>query len=173
VGPFDNLKPDEFEAEDRVEDRPAALLGRPSGAVNWQATSPARAADQWQSLRVWVVWFRTTFGLDHRVVPPCWYRHSALVEVLSALRDHWLSAYDPLNSPTAASEWHRVFAQLEPRLREWAARTGCTAGEHRPDVTPTVPDDRDRWERHVRDDAAGRRANSTPLMEVSCDVDNR
>jgi hypothetical protein len=173
VRDFDDERLGESEAEHRFEDRLEALLGRASGPVNWQATSPARAAEVWQALRVWVVWFRITFGLDHRVVPPCWYRHPALVEVLSALRDHWLSAYDPLNSPTAASEWHRVFAQLEPRLREWAARTGCTAGEHRPDVPPIVPDDRDRWDRHVRDDAARRRVDSTPSVEVSHDVNNQ
>jgi sugar lactone lactonase YvrE len=53
---------------------------------------------------------------------------------ISALRDHWRAAFDPLNSPTATSEWHRVLAQPEPRLREWGARTGCTPAMHRPDV---------------------------------------
>ncbi len=142
-----------------IEDRLDALLGRAAGPVNWRALPPDRAAEQWRMLRAWVSWFRTTFAFDHRVVPPCWYRHAALVEVLSALRDHWLAAYDPLNSPTAASEWHRVFAQLEPRLREWAARTGCTPSEHRPDVAQQYPEHREQWERHLRDDVA-RRAES-------------
>jgi hypothetical protein len=79
-----------------------------------------------------------------------------LVELLSALRDHWRAAYDPLNSPTAASEWHRVLAQLEPRLREWAARTGCTPTQHRPDAMQPYPDDETEWEKHLREDLARR-----------------
>lgn len=81
--------------------------------------SPEPAAEQWRTLRAWVSWLRTRFAFDHRVIPPCWYRHDALVELLSALHDHWWPAYEPLNSPTAASKWHRVLAQLEPRLREF------------------------------------------------------
>jgi hypothetical protein len=139
-----------------VEDRLDVLFGRAGGPVNWRGLPANRAGEQWRLLRAWVTWFCTTFGYDHRVVPPCWYRHSALVELLSALRDHWLSAYDPLNSPTAASEWHRVLAQLEPRLREWAARTGCTNREHRPDLPQHIPEERWEWTRHVRDDTARR-----------------
>jgi hypothetical protein len=144
-----------------VEDRLDVLLGRAVGPVKWRVVSASRASEQWRLLRAWVVWFRITFGYDHRVVPPCWYRHPALVELLSALRDHWLAAYDPLNSPTAASEWHRVLAQLEPRLREWAALTGCTNREHRPDLPQALPDDRLQWARHLHDDTP-RRTELTP-----------
>jgi hypothetical protein len=149
----------EFDGTDTaglIEDRLDALLGRAAGPVMWDVLSPEGAAEQWRMLRAWVSWFRTRFGFDHRVVPPCWYRHDALVELLSALRDHWRAAYDPLNSPTAASEWHRVLVQLEPRLREWAARTGCTPTEHRPDVLQAYSDDRVEWEQHLRDDIARR-----------------
>lgn len=148
--------------EQQVAERLATLLGRATGPLNWLEVSTDHAAEQWDRLRSWVSWLRSTFAYDHRVVPPCWYLHPAQVEVLSALRDHWLSAYDSLNSPAAASEWHRVLAQLEPRLREWAARTGCTAREHRPDLAPAPVDDRERWERHVQRDAA-RRAEA-PLI---------
>jgi hypothetical protein len=147
-----------------IEDRLDALLGRATGPVMWDALSGEDAAAQWQALRSWVSWFRTTFAVDHRVVPPCWYRHDAVVELLSALRDHWRAAYDPLNSPTAASEWHRVLAQLEPRLREWAARTGCTPTEHRPDARQAYPDDEAAWADHVREDLARR---SLRLHEVN------
>ena len=102
-----------------IEDRLDALLGRAAGPVMWDALSPEPAAEQWRTLRAWVSWLRTRFAFDHRVIPPCWYRHDALVELLSALHDHWWPAYEPLNSPTAASKWHRVLAQLEPRLREF------------------------------------------------------
>ena len=102
-----------------IEDRLDALLGRAAGPVMWDVLSPEPAAEQWRTLRAWVSWLRTRFAFDHRVIPPCWYRHDALVELLSALHDHWWPAYESLNSPTAASKWHRVLAQLEPRLREF------------------------------------------------------
>jgi hypothetical protein len=147
---------DPAEPDDTSGDRFDAFLGRGSGPTNWRAVPAERAVEQWRLLHRWVCWFRDRFGYDYRVVPPCWYLHPAQVELLSALRDHWLSAYDPLNSPTAASEWHRVLAQLEPRLREWAARTGCTTREHRPDPTASVIDDAARWETHLREDTVHR-----------------
>ncbi len=114
------------------------------------------ARQRWHELREWVDWFRAEFAFDHRVVPPCWYRHRALVSVLSALRDHWLAAYDPLNTPIGASDWHRALWQMEQRLREWASRTGCTTGEHRRDVLAEYPDDAEIWEAHVASDIAAR-----------------
>jgi hypothetical protein len=132
------------------------VLGAASGPVDRRTVLSADAADVWSELRGWVDWFRSEFALDHRVVPPCWYRHRALVSVLSALRDHWVCAYDPLNTPVGASDWHRALMQLEPRLREWAARTGCTMSAHRPDVVPEYPDDGEVWRAHVAADIAVR-----------------
>jgi len=158
----------EFDGADAaglVEDRLDALLGRATGPVMWDALSGEEAAEQWRAMRAWVLWFRTRFAFDHRVVPLCWYRHDALIELLSALRDHWRVAYDPINSPTGASEWHRALAQLEPRLREWAARTGCTPTEHRPDARQAYSDDDAAWADHLREDLA-RRAQSERANEA-------
>jgi hypothetical protein len=130
-------------------DRLAGLLGRPTGPVNWLELSADRAAQQWAQLRAWVCWLRTTFAYDHRVVPPCWYLHGAFVDLLTALRDHHEYAFSELQPGTAASEWHRAFRELEPRLRDWASRTGCTRDQHRPDVTVEWPDDTARWKAHV------------------------
>jgi hypothetical protein len=96
-----------------------------------------------------VNWFRLEFSYDHRVVPPCWYQHRALVSVLAALHDHWSAAYDSLNGAGGASEWHRALITLEARLRDWAARTGCTADTHRADLIAAYPDDSAAWRRHV------------------------
>jgi hypothetical protein len=133
-----------------------AVLTAASGPVSWYSVKSTEARQQWSALREWVEWFRLRFAFDHRVVPPCWYRHPALVEVLSALRDHWVCAYGPLNPALGASDWHRALIQLEPRLRDWAARTGCSAGVHRPDVLAGYPDDADAWEQHITADAAAR-----------------
>ncbi len=132
------------------------LLAAASGPVDWRGVSSADAKAAWTALRPWVEWFRREYSFDHRVVPPCWYRHSALVSVLSALHDQWRSAYDPLNTPAASSEWHRGLIPLEQRLRDWASRTGCTASAHRPDVVAQYPDGGDEWAAHVAADVAAR-----------------
>ena len=120
------------------------LLRRARGPRDWRALSSREAAASWGELREWVDWLRAECGFDHRVVPPCWYRHRGLVSVLSALHDHWLAAYDPMGSLLGPGEWHRGLMQLEARLREWASRTGCTLGEHRADVAHRVPGRRRR-----------------------------
>jgi hypothetical protein len=79
-----------------VDARLETLLSAASGPVNWGTLRAYDAARQWWDLRAWVDWFRREFAFDHRIVPPCWYRHLALVQVLSALRDHWVCAYDEL-----------------------------------------------------------------------------
>ncbi len=138
--------------------RLAAVLGAPASPVDWCRVGSGVAGQRWSELREWVVWFRREFGFDHRVVPPCWYRHLALVSVLSAVRDAWLGAYDPLNSPAGPADWHQRLLVLEPRLREWASRTGCTLGAHRPDVVTAYPDGEQAWKTHVATDVAARRA---------------
>lgn len=147
-----------WDAAVAVDARLEAMLGATSGPLNWRAVTARDAREQWMAVREWVEWFRVEFGYDHRVVPPCWYRHPALVSLLSALRDHWLFAYDPMNSALAASDWHRALIVLEQRLRDWAARTGCTAGAHRPDLLADYPDDSTEWEEHLSADIAARRA---------------
>ena len=125
-----------------------------TGPVEWRGVSADDAPAAWAALRDWVDWFRQEFAFDHRLVPPCWYQHRAMVSVLSALHGHWICAYDSLNAASGASEWHRALVQLEPRLREWAARTGCTVGAHRPDVIVNYPDNPAAWNAHIEADVA-------------------
>jgi hypothetical protein len=135
-----------------VDARLEAFLGAASGPLNWREVRSGDARGRWSELRAWVEWFRGEFAFDHRVVPPCWYRHPALVNLLSALRDRWLCSYDPLNTPVGSSDWHLSLLQLEPRLREWASRTGCTVAAHREDAVAEYPADTDEWETHVATD---------------------
>lgn len=60
-------------------------------------------------------------------------RARATVEELSALHVAHRAAFDPAAAPTAPTEWHQVFGSARARLQLGAARTGCRAGEHRPD----------------------------------------
>jgi hypothetical protein len=99
-----------------------------------------------------VNWLRTRFGLDHRIIPPCWYQHPALIDLLTALRDHHRLAYDPVQPASGATDWHRTFRDLEPRLRDWASRTSCTPDTHRLDQPIPAPDDSVHWEQHQHAD---------------------
>jgi hypothetical protein len=147
-----------------------AMVRAARGPLNWVLVDGDEAARAWSELRDWVEWFRMEFGFDHRVVPPCWYLHPALANVLSALRDHWFGAYDPVGHSGGASDWHRALMQLEYRLREWASRTGCTASAHRDDVAVAYPDDADMWAAHVANDAAARTAIGAPVLPGMRDV---
>jgi hypothetical protein len=140
-----------------MRNRLGAVVRVVDSPTNWTFVRADDAEERWTKLRGWVDSFRCEFGFDHRVVPPCWYLHPALVRVLSALRDQWCSAYDPLNMLTAPAAWHVTLLQLEPRLREFASRTGCTADTHRPDVVALYPDDEERWAAHLAADVEARR----------------
>ncbi len=151
-----------------MRERVGAVVGAVQSPTNWAAVSADDAAARWITLRTWVEWFRREFGFDHRVVPPCWYLHPALVSVLSALRDQWCSAYDPLNMLTAPSAWHVMLVQLEARLREFCSRTGCTAGEHRTDMVAQYPDDTQRWTAHLQADVGRRRDKEWTAGSPTC-----
>lgn len=117
------------------------VLGGPVPyAVRWADLDPQNLAAELHVLTGWVRWLVTRYALDHRDVPPCWYRHGALVEELTALRGAWDLAYDPAQSAAASADWQLTFAHARLRLRDWAARTGCKHGEHRPDTI-------ERWAR--------------------------
>jgi hypothetical protein len=139
-----------------VDEQRLALLVAAAAPTDWRSLSSGERGECWRELREWVAWLRRELVLDHRVVPPCWYRHTALVSVLSALHDRWRHAYDALNPLPGPSDWHHTFQQLEPRLREWSSRTGCTVAVHRPDVVLDYPDDKAEWNSHVESDIAAR-----------------
>ena len=127
----DGVDPDE-EAEAIV----ARVLGGRPRPVAWHALDADGAARAWVELDEWVRRLVGRYCLDHRDVPPCWFAHGHLVEELSALRTAHLACFDPAGTPLAPVEWHQVLAATRSRLQLWAGRTGCRAGEHRPDAPP-------------------------------------
>jgi hypothetical protein len=81
------------------------------------------------------------YGLEE-TIPPCWYRHAAIVEELGALRAAWHGAYTArVVRATDAATWHTTLANTLTRIRGWD-RTGCAAaGGHRDQpALPTDPD---------------------------------
>jgi hypothetical protein len=121
------------------------VVGELPVATHWPSLPAAERAEEWDRLRAWVERFVDRFHLGVDRVPPCWYRHNALVEALSALRDHEAACYTDTGSPAGPVDWFRGFREVEARLVEWSARTGCDARQHRADQTREWHTDPDQW----------------------------
>ena len=133
-----------------------AEFGDQYSPTHWPSLLPDEARQAWVDLRGWVEALVDRFGLETRVVPPCWYRHNALVEALSALRDHERISFAPNASPTAAVDWFRTLREIELRLGEVCAGTQCSVNEHRPDPSRSWPADQDQWQSFVQTDVSDR-----------------
>ena len=53
--------------------------------VCWPVIDGEAAYVAWSGLDTWVRWCARRYALDQRTIPPCWWRHGALVEELTAL----------------------------------------------------------------------------------------
>jgi hypothetical protein len=106
-------------------------FGQLRGPLHWPSLTRAEAAEALASLEEWVRQLVARFALDVRSVPPCWTRHPALVEILSALRDHERGSYADTAAPTAGIDFIRALHDATHILGETVARAGCTAHEHR------------------------------------------
>ena len=122
-----------------------AEFGDLHGPTHWPSLLPDEAGQAWVDLRSWVEALVDRFGLEPRIIPPCWFRHNALVEALSALRDHERISFAPNASPTAAVDWFRALREIEHRLGEVCARTQCSVNEHRSDPPRNWPVDHGQW----------------------------
>lgn len=121
-----------------------AYLPDPPRPINWDLLSADEAQTAWVELDAWVDWLRRTYGLPAAIIPPLWHRHPELVWELSALHLHWLGAYDPQQHGSAPAGWHRDFADVRERLRDWVAASGTRLDRDRPTrqtVWPGEPSD--------------------------------
>lgn len=138
------------------------VLARTPRPIDWTRLPAEDAAQTWLDLDDWVRWLTRTYVLDHRDIPPCWYRHGDLVEELTALWTAHRAAYEPTGPATGPADWHHTFAACRTRLQAWAARTGCRHGQHRDPVPPiwagepATPDYTDAFLAHVDVDSANR-----------------
>ena len=116
----------------------ADLGGDPFGEldspIHWPSLTAPERDRRMVQLEEWVDQLIARFALDTRVVPPCWPRHNAMVETLSALRDHERASYHQAAPPTAAVDWLRAFRDVETLLRTIAGQTQCTAQTHRGEI---------------------------------------
>ena len=124
---------EELDGDDLVD---LILRGAPR-PVDWARLDEAGTERALATLDQWVRWLVRRYALDHRDVPPCWTAHGALLEELSALHTAHRACFDRAGSAMGPVEWLRELGSTRARLQIWAARTGCRAGEHRPD-TPAL-----------------------------------
>ena len=59
----------------------------------WESLNRADAEELWSELIDWVGWLRVRYELGS-VIPGCWYRHTRMVEELTALMTAHRAAYD-------------------------------------------------------------------------------
>jgi hypothetical protein len=142
----DDVVPDEFIDPSRHESGNASATDGPPRPIVWAALRDDEAEYEWLRLNEWIEDLRVTFNLDATVIPPFWHRHPVLVEHLSALRTHWLAAFDPEQHASAPFGWIRDLAEWKIRMRQVVGELGCRIGSCRPQshvAWPGEPEDND------------------------------
>lgn len=131
-------------------EEPAEEFDASAGPVYWPSLTAEEAEPEWESLRDWLERLRSRFPHAIRI-PPCWWHHNDLVELLSALRDFERACFAPTAPPTAAVEWHRAFQDIEKRMDMWIKRFACAVPgrEH--------PEPSSGWDEFILADAQARR----------------
>ncbi|MFC8178726.1 hypothetical protein ACFULT_07625 [Rhodococcus sp. NPDC057297] len=108
----------------------------------WRYLDNVQTRTLWDELIDWVDWIRGRYELDTKI-PPCWYRHSPVVEELSALMVAWTDAYyrgDEYRDDLTA--WHtQWFWPVIGRIRSISDFDTCTHTrcEHHPVEPITLP----------------------------------
>ncbi|OZC46671.1 hypothetical protein CH289_21790 [Rhodococcus sp. RS1C4] len=113
----------------------------------WRYLDTEQARQLWEELIDWTAWIRERYELEVKI-PPCWYRHSPVVEELSALMVAWTDAYyrgDGYRDDLTA--WHtQWFWPVVHRIRTISDFETCTHSRcaHRP-VQPATLDGLDEF----------------------------
>lgn len=133
---------------------------------NWQNLGVTEAAAMWRDLSAWVGWLRGRYPTGWWL-PGCWYRHSELVEELTAAWVAWLAAYtDPEAKPTAGLAWHSDMSLLAGRASSLYRLDRCIGktSHHESEFSPyeaSAVDDDEAFREHVKADLAGRKRPGT------------
>jgi hypothetical protein len=111
----------------------ALAAGGDPYVICWRDLDAMSTREELQRLADWVSWVLGRYSLDHKVIPPCWDKHGAVVEELSALRTFWEACYQEDAAPTDPLAFHRDLTLALRRLRDWTSLLGCTRTNHRPE----------------------------------------
>lgn len=83
-------------------------------------------------LNEWVRWLVEEFKIPSKEIPPCWYKHHAVLEELQALYSLYLVNFHEAQSAAASIQFMVNLSMSRPRLAEWISHTGCTVRDHKP-----------------------------------------
>lgn len=97
-----------------------------SPVVNWRELDPADAGPVWEELGSWVAWARERYEL--RKLHPCWFKHPAAVEYLSALHTAWTVLFSEEDSGLGPVTFLEKLRSATPTIEK--ALEGCTLKEH-------------------------------------------
>lgn len=109
----------------------ALAAGTDPYVICWRDLDPTTTAEELERLADWITWAVNRYSLDHKVIPPCWPHHGAIVEELSALRTFWEACYQEDAAPSDPLAFHRDLTLATRRLRDWTSLLGCTRTTHR------------------------------------------
>lgn len=133
AGPVPAAVDGEYEVQDVALAEPASYV-----PYCWRYVSAAEARGLWVRLREWVDWVNGRyFSSSWESIRPCWFRHPAAVEELTALWAAWESAYRATDEGEGFSDaalwWHEKLHAVVHRL--WDEQFAeCKAGHQDPDV---------------------------------------
>lgn len=109
-------------------------------AYCWRYASPAQKKRLWVQLREWVDWANETLCCHQwKYIRPCWFRHPAAVEELTALWAAWEAAYrtGEAEFTDAAAYFHDRFHTVVHRL--WDGEfSECIRGHQEPEFDPDL-----------------------------------
>lgn len=139
TGPVPAAVDGEYEVQDVAPAEPASYV-----PYCWRYVSAAEARGLWVRLREWVDWVNGRyFASSWESIRPCWFRHPAAVEELTALWAAWESAYRATDEGEGFSDaalwWHEKLHAVVHRL--WDEQFAeCKAGHQDPDVYERATD---------------------------------
>lgn len=135
------------------------VTARPTGGPwCWRHLTPEQARALADEVRDWVDWLRDRYLLEVGArVRPCWYRHPAALDDLTALYVAWRAAYTsvPVPPSDALINWHDRW--LEPCVARVAKYTAKCVPEHKPPVSAVTPTDLEDFERWLAEETGSRR----------------
>ena len=139
AGPVPAAVGGDYEVQDLAPTEPATYV-----PYCWRHVSATEARGLWVRLREWVDWVNGRyFASSWESIRPCWFRHTAAVEELTALWAAWESAYRAADNGEGFSDaalwWHEKLHAVVHRL--WDEQFAeCKAGHQDPDVYERATD---------------------------------
>lgn len=132
--------------------------------IRWDRLDRTEAVRIWRELGEWVDHLIVRYELTE--ITPCWFRHGAVVEELTALWTVWRVSFADDAPPQDGLMWHDHLDRARVRIQLWTRDSGCrSAGQHRPGRPPRSAAAAD-YAAHVDADLATR-----PLRRVGNDRD--